>query len=258
MSTTVDRQLAAARASLAAAGRHDRAGWLALFSRDGRVEDPVGSTPHIGREQLGRFYDTFIGPREITFEPRADFVGRATVVRDLTLNVRMSPAVAMVIPAILAYELADHDGELKVSSLQAYWELPPMMLQFARNGLAASAPGVRLMRSLWANQGAEGTLGFLRGFRRPGRHARATVEDVLTAVSVGDELAVRRLVGPAVVAGADLAALAERIPGSHPSKIVTAGRSVAVALTAGRAEPRGVLIADFAGPAISRLRFFGP
>ena len=88
----MDRQLAAARASLAAAGRHDRAGWLALFSRDGRVEDPVGSAPHIGREQLGRFYDTFIGPREITFEPRADFVGRATVVRDLTLNVRMSPA----------------------------------------------------------------------------------------------------------------------------------------------------------------------
>jgi hypothetical protein len=82
-----------AELSLDAAGRRDRAEWLGLFAHDGRVEDPVGSTPHVGHVQIGRFYDTFIGPREITFDSRADFVAGSTVVRDLTLNVRMSAAV---------------------------------------------------------------------------------------------------------------------------------------------------------------------
>ena len=46
--------------------------------------------------------------------------------------------------------------------------------------------------------------------------------------------------------------------GAHPSKILAAGRSITVSLTAGRSDARGVVIVDFAdGPAISRLRFFG-
>ena len=53
---------------------HDRDGWVGLFTADGVVEDPVGSRPHRGRAEIERFYDTFIGPRDITFHRDADVV----------------------------------------------------------------------------------------------------------------------------------------------------------------------------------------
>ena len=218
----------------------------------------MGSRPHVGVARLGRFFDTFIGPREITFDLGGDFVGGSTVVRDLTLNVRMGPGVDMAIPAVLCYDLRDSGGELKICQLQAYWELPPMMLQFAGRGVAAVPAGARLMRALLANQGPAGSLGFLQAVRRPGRHARAVVNDLLAALSVGDELSTRRILGHGAPVGADLDELADRLQGAHPSKILAAGRSITVSLTAGRSDARGVVIVDFAdGSAISRLRFFG-
>lgn len=38
-----ERLLAAVERSPHAAAAHDRAGWVGLFTGDGRVEDPVGS-----------------------------------------------------------------------------------------------------------------------------------------------------------------------------------------------------------------------
>jgi hypothetical protein len=59
--------IAVVEQSPAAAGRHDRAAWIELFTPDARIEDPVGSRPHIGTRQIERFYDTFIEPRDIVF-----------------------------------------------------------------------------------------------------------------------------------------------------------------------------------------------
>ncbi len=218
----------------------------------------MGSTPHVGHVQIGRFYDTFIGPREITFDSRADFVAGSTVVRDLTLNVRMSAAVGMQIPAVLAYRLADTAEGLRIASLQAYWELAPMMAQFARQGAPALAAGLTLSRALLANQGMGGAFGFARGLRRPGRRARAKVDDLLAALSGGDELSTRRILGHGARVDADLGLLVQRLRGAHTSKILAAGHSITVSLTAGRSEPRGVLIFDFADDDTFRaVRFFG-
>ena len=56
MGAPPDREhlLAAVERSPRAASAHDRAGWLALFTDDGRVEDPVGSQPHVGRQGADR------------------------------------------------------------------------------------------------------------------------------------------------------------------------------------------------------------
>jgi len=35
----------------------DREGWLALFTDDAVLEDPVGSSPHEGREAIAAFWD---------------------------------------------------------------------------------------------------------------------------------------------------------------------------------------------------------
>ncbi|HXL61153.1 MAG TPA: ketosteroid isomerase family protein, partial [Mycobacterium sp.] len=79
--------LAAVEASPRATAGHDKSAWVGLFAEDGRVEDPVGSRPHIGHAEIGRFYDTFIGPRQITFHRDLDIVAGTTVIRDLTLEV---------------------------------------------------------------------------------------------------------------------------------------------------------------------------
>src|ERR687883_1471579 len=97
--------LAAVEQSPRAAAAHDRAGWVGLFTDDGRIEDPVGSRPHVGPAQISRFYDTFIGPRQITFHRDLDIVSGTSVIRDLTLEVMMGADVRMMIPAFLRYDL---------------------------------------------------------------------------------------------------------------------------------------------------------
>ncbi|MCV7225591.1 ketosteroid isomerase family protein [Mycolicibacterium komossense] len=261
--TQNDREiLAAAERSLQAAGRGDRSGWVGLFTPDGRVEDPVGSRPHIGPDQISAFFDTFIGPRQLSYRSTADIVSGSTVLRDLTLDVRMGSAVVMAIPAFLRYSVRESGGELKIAELQAYWELPPMILQFGRHGLRAAAPGLALARALLANQGPGGAIGFVRGLRRVGTSARRTLDGLLGAVAGGDEVTTRRLLGSAAVILGDaspigLEQLTGRLRGAHFAKYIAAGPAIAVSVVNG--DERGVLIADFTRDrSISRLRYFAP
>ena len=70
--------LAVVERSPAAAGSHERGDWVGLFGTNGVVEDPVGSRPHRGPAALERFYDTFIGPRDITPGYTGDAIGGTT------------------------------------------------------------------------------------------------------------------------------------------------------------------------------------
>jgi hypothetical protein len=189
MAQTRAELIAAVERSPEAAGDHDRDGWVGLFTTDGHVEDPVGSRPHRGRAQIARFYDTFIGPRDITFHRGADFVSGSTVVRDLTLEVRMGASVTMMIPAFLRYDL---DDALKIVRLQAFWELPTMVWQFARNGVGAVPAGLRLSRALLRNQGLTGAAGFLTGVSGATSRGKRHVAALLDDSCAGDEVAVKR------------------------------------------------------------------
>jgi steroid Delta-isomerase len=42
----------------------DRDGWLALFTEDGELEDPVGSPPRTGRDGLAAFWDEIHAGKE--------------------------------------------------------------------------------------------------------------------------------------------------------------------------------------------------
>jgi len=190
----IAEMLAAVDRSPEAAGAHDRDGWIGLFGADGRVEDPVGSRPHVGRAQIERFYDTFIGPRDITFHRGADVVSGHTVVRDVILQVRMSPSVTMRIPAYLRYDL---DDSLEIVRLQAFWELPAMVWQFARTGAGAVPAGLRLCRALLRNQRLAGTWGFLAGFRGAASRGKSHLGRLLDDACAGDQVAVRRRLGDA-------------------------------------------------------------
>lgn len=254
--------LAAVERSPQAAAAHDRTGWVALFTADGRIEDPVGSRPHVGHAEIARFFDTFIGPRDITFHRDLDIVVGGVVVRDLELEVAMGPAVTMHIPAFLRYDLREVNGQWRIAELRAFWELPAMMAQFLRTGSRAMSPALRLSRGLLGNQGLRGTAGFMTGFRRVGARHKKAVEGFLGAVARGDESAADQALSPsaAITLGDDdplgLAELVERLGDARPTKTIGAGPTVTVSLESRHG--RGILFADVAwqGKPIKRIRYF--
>ena len=261
MALTRSDVLATAERSPAAAGAHDRSGWVGLFTADGRVEDPVGSQPHRGPGAIGLFYDTFIGPRSITYRPDADVVTGSTVVRDGELDIVMG-AVDLCVPVYIRYDVVDSCGELKIAALSAFWELPAMAGQFLRGGIAGVPAGLALSKSLLVNQGAVGVLGYLGGVRGTGAHGKRRIQGFLDDARAGDEVAIRRWLGKEalVTIGEDLplgtAELLTRIAGARPRKMIASGYSVVVGLD--REGGRDVLIADVAAKpfAIRRIRYF--
>jgi hypothetical protein len=260
MAVPLDRErlLAAVERSPQAVTAHDRDGWVGVFTADARVEDPVGSQPHLGREQIYRFYDTFIGPRAITFHRDLDIVFGTVVLRDLELEVSMGSALTMHIPAFLRYDLREANGEWRIAELRAFWELPAMMLQFLRNGPRAASPALKLSRDLLANQGFGGTAGFMTGFRRAGARHKRLVETFLGDVARGDESSALRALSPnaSITLGdndpLDLAELA----GVSWTKVVGAGTTVAASLNS--AHGRGIVFADVAwrANAVNGIRYF--
>jgi hypothetical protein len=261
MAFTRAEALAAVEQSPAAFSVHDRDGWIGAFSRDGRIEDPVGSKPHRGRTAITRFYDTFIGPRDITMHRDVDIIVGSTVIRDLELEV-VAAGLTMRFPAYLRYNLEVDGGEFKIAELYAFWELPALAGQLLRSGLRSVPPSVELSKGLLTNQGISGTLGFLSGFRGTGPQGKRRFRRFLDDARAGDEVAVRRWLGKGarVTSGDDLplstAELLSRIATAHPHKMIAAGYSVIVGMD--REGGRDVLIAEVAAKpfAIRRIRYF--
>lgn len=253
--------LATAHRSLAAAVAHDRDGWIGLFTDDGRVEDPVGSRPHRGRAAIGQFYDTFIGPRDITYRPHVDIVAGSTVLRDLELEIQMAPNLTMRVPTYIRYDLQADPDDLRIAKLSAYWELPAMIGQFVRGGLGAVPAGITLGKTMFTNQGLSGGLGFLSGFRGLGTAGRDLFARFLDETCDGDELGVRRLAADIPITLGDAESLTtselvKHLAGGRWYKLIRSGRTCAARIN--RAGVDSVVIGEFATDrvAISRIRLF--
>lgn len=254
--------LATAERSPAAAGARDKKAWVGLFTSNGRIEDPVGSAPHRGVAAIGRFYDTFIGPRDIRYHPDVDIVVGLTVVRDGELEVTMASTLTLRVPVYIRYDLTDDDGELKIAALSAFWELPAMVGQFLRGGVRALPAGLQLSKLLLRNQGAVGTLGFLGGFRGFGSGAKGTVARFLDAACAGDEVGMRRrLTGKVHISSGDdlplsAADLLKHLSGARWRKLIGSGHAVVAATD--RGGHRSVVFAETGSEpvVITRIRLF--
>jgi hypothetical protein len=184
------------------------------------------------------------------------------VIRDLDLEVAMGSAVTMTIPAFLRYDLREVDGDWKVVTLRAYWELPAMVLQFLRNGVSAVPATVQLSQGLIRNQRLRGAAGFVAGFRRVGSLQKALVDTFVSAVGRGDRFGALQALssGATITFGdddkADVAELIERCSAASAAKLIAAGCTVAASITSGKR--RGVMFADVArrGTGIHRVRYF--
>jgi hypothetical protein len=254
--------LATAERSPAAACARDRSAWVGLFTPNGRVEDPVGSRPHRGTAAIGRFYDTFIGPRDITFRRDVDIVVGTTVIRDGELEVTMASALTLRVPVYIRYDLQDEADGLKIAALSAFWELPAMVGQFLRGGVRAVPAGVALSQLLLTNQGLAGTLGFLSGFSGMGGGGKRLFARFLDDACGGDEVGMRRrLAGQvAISSGDDLhlsaADLLRHLSGARWRKLIGSGHAVVAATE--RAGQRSVIFAEVGAEpaALKRIRVF--
>jgi len=179
--------LAHVEKSPAAVAIHDKAAWMNIFAKFHIVEDPIGSTPHIGglydsvsgergNGPLSRFYDTFIAPNKLSFDVKRDIVCANHVVRDLSINIQMSDKVHAQVPMHLLYELVQEDGELKVVHLAAHWELMPMITQILAKGFACFPVLTSLTVKMFKNQGVKGMLGFSKAALNIGKKGKACVK----------------------------------------------------------------------------------
>ena len=183
--------------SPAAVAIHDKAAWMAIFAQYHVVEDPVGSTPHVGgiydagsgsREHgaLSRFFDTFIAPNKISFDVHQDVVCGNHVVRDLTINIEMSPTVKASVPMHLLYELVREGDSWKVVRLAAHWELVPMVMQLLKKGMACAGVLLGLSVRMLRYQGLSGTLGFSSAALNIGNTGKKAVETFVKAFNHQD------------------------------------------------------------------------
>jgi hypothetical protein len=129
MSLPREDLLAVVERSPSRVAAHDREGWLAIFSDDAVVEDPVGSAPAPKRDgTLARFYDTFIAPHDIRFEIRRDHVIGNDVFRDAMIHTKVRAGVEVQVPAYLLYQVDEAGGTTSVRRMAAHWTLARMTL----------------------------------------------------------------------------------------------------------------------------------
>ncbi len=142
-------------------GRHDREAWLGLFAEDAEVNDPVGAGPNYknqdikaGRDALGRFYDIFIAPNDIKFQVFQDIVIENEVVRDVLITTTLPNGAISEVAALLKYSVKEVDGELKIDTLNAYWDFTGNAIALlANNGLKGIVASCQQFGSMIAVQG---------------------------------------------------------------------------------------------------------
>lgn len=213
---------------------HDKSAWVGLFAADAQVNDPVGSTPHVGTAAIGRFFDTFIAPNTIAFDVQHDVVAGMSVVRDLTVHTTMSTGVTMHIPMHLRYDLVSErpDGSLKIQRLFAHWELQKMVRQLLSSGGRGLLASVILGPQLVRHQGLSGGAGFLRGLAGVRKRGKRRVVDLVAALAQADTAAVSSLLAPNATLsldGVSATSVAEFVSAAKPlvvDKLLAAGHTV--------------------------------
>ena len=102
----------------------DRDAWVALFTDDGTVEDPVGTPVHRGKEAIGTFFDTAHSLAESIELRSLDIT--AIVGNEAAFAMEIRPTVggmALVLEAIDVMTFAD-DG--RITSQRAFWQQEKM------------------------------------------------------------------------------------------------------------------------------------
>jgi ketosteroid isomerase-like protein len=185
--------------------RHDREGWLGLFSSEAVVEDPVGGGLNRkgkdwrgDRDGLSRFYDIFIAPNDIKFTVNQDIVMGNEVVRDVLIRTRLPNGAVSEVAAYLIYRGVEEGGEVKLASLQAHWDFKGNAMRLLRNnGLKGIAASAGQFWSMLRIQGLKRVMLYLGAmYKGIFKKGIVTVNSFAAAVNAGDEAGLARLCEP--------------------------------------------------------------
>ncbi|CAM3408823.1 nuclear transport factor 2 family protein [Nocardioides dubius] len=90
---------------------------MALYAPDGTLEDPVGTEPKVGREEIGAFYRSFESMEISTNLREVRASGDAAVAFAFDVVTKL-PDSAMKVSAI---EVMTFDDAGLITSMKAYW-----------------------------------------------------------------------------------------------------------------------------------------
>jgi steroid delta-isomerase len=109
----------------------DREQWLSLWAEEGWVEDPIGTScldptglGHHGPEGRAAFWDTNMAPNSIVFDLHDSFACGNEVANVATITITLPGGATTRCEGVFAYRI---DGEGKLLSLRAFWELDRML-----------------------------------------------------------------------------------------------------------------------------------
>ena len=185
--------------------RHDREGWLGLFSSEAVVEDPVGAGLNRkgkdwrgNRDGLSRFYDIFIAPNDIKFTVNQDIVVGSEVVRDVLIRTRLPNGAVSKVAAYLIYRGVEEGGEVKLASLQAHWDFKGNAIRLLRNnGLKGIVASAAQFWSMLRIQGLKRVMLYLGAmYKGIFKKGMAAVNSFAAAVNAGNEAGLARLFEP--------------------------------------------------------------
>ena len=113
-------------ASMRAVEAGDREAWLALFTDDAHVEDPIGPSMfdergegHRGRDAIAAFYDTVVSMGQISFAIRESYACGDECANVGRITTTFPDGSQAVVDGVYTYRT---DGAGKVKALRAYWE----------------------------------------------------------------------------------------------------------------------------------------
>ena len=117
---------------MAAIEGKDREAWLALFTEDGVVEDPIGPSMfdpeglgHRGKDAIGKFFDEVIFPNDqIKFNIRSSYECGSEVANVGTIDITLPGGSQIASVDLVSTYRINVDGLL--TALRAYWEADQM------------------------------------------------------------------------------------------------------------------------------------
>lgn len=122
---------AASQRSMQAVQGKTKDAWLALFAEDALIEDPVGISPldpegkgHRGRAAISAFWDTFIGPNQISFDIWHSYAAGNEVANVGAITTTTPAGTKAVAEGVFVYRVNDQGN---LVSLRAFWEFEKMM-----------------------------------------------------------------------------------------------------------------------------------
>ncbi|NLV56503.1 MAG: SnoaL-like domain-containing protein [Acidimicrobiales bacterium] len=123
----------ASRRSMAAVEAGDRDAWLALYSPDAVIEDPIGPSMfdesgegHRGTEAIAAFYDTVIAPNAVHFEIDRSYACGSEVANVGRVVTTLLDGSRAIVNGVFTYRV-DADG--LIVALRAYWEVDAITIE---------------------------------------------------------------------------------------------------------------------------------